>query len=138
MKNKTIYITFAVGSIIILLSAFYANEKLMHISTTLVCLYGLLLNPSIVKKDKSKKWYSWFIRKDNSLDEREKLIMLKSNQIAFSIGLMSAMIFYLMMKDSIETFTRFRYSWFYWCLGITMLTQSISGFIYTKFVKLEL
>lgn len=137
MKTKTLYLTITVGLIIVLLSAFYANDKLMSLATAILCLYGLILNPSLINKYKNKKWYSWFISANNSLDEREKLILLKSNQIAFSVGLISAMMFYLIMKDSFEAFDKFRYSWIYWCLGITMIVQSIAGLIYTKLVRLE-
>ena len=138
-KNHIVY--FIVSLIFLATTIFISNTKdVQFINNLIFYLFSFFLmgRLQVYKKEIGRRKGAAIKNilrvEDGAMDEREKLIQLKTNNISLILALSLMYIFFLVMNNSSYT-GNLKQVWLYYVLSGYMLCKAVTWFLYSRFIS---
>ena len=139
------YVMLIIASFLIILTTFYFPNAAIKINNLIILIWGTILgmrfneerkeyekrNPQLKKSN----WFERFFMKTDIMDEREKLIHLKTSNISFIFALLISYAFFYAMND-LNMFEELKSTWFFYVLGGFMFCKGAAGLIYSRLISI--
>ena len=141
-KNYTLLI---IASLLILLITVSQPDNALKINNLLILVFGAymarrlkLKRNEIEKENNFQNKSNWFVRiflKTDIMDEREKLIHLKTNNVSFIFALLVSYVIFFIMNE-LHFSEELKGTWFFYVMSGYMMCKGVTGLIYSRFLPI--
>ena len=142
-KNYAVLIT---GAVLMIAFTVIFRQDSLKINNLIIILVGSFMGVRLHRrrkefngvsgvKDNSNKVDRLFFKTD-LMDERERIIHLKSNNISLVFALLLSYLLFFVMND-LNMFEELKATWFFYILSGYMLSKGVSGFVYSRLISVS-